>query len=291
MKIAISGISGFVGSYLEKVFREERGWQVQAISRADFELADDAFRTKLEGVDVIINLSGATISKRWTEEYKRLMYSSRIETTTKIVRAVTAMNIKPQLFISTSAVGRYSPEGIHTEESSAYANDFLGKLAADWESEALKASEAGIRTVILRLGVVLGPNGGMIAKVLLPFALGLGGTIGDGSQPVSWIHLRDIANAELKAIEDKSFSGVYNLSSPNPTTNKGLTKALGKALHRPTIFRIPLFILRLIFSEGADTFASGQRVIPKRLLDAGFRFAFSDIDSAVSNVAGIKSNS
>ena len=212
------------------------------------------------------------------------MYDSRIDTTKKIVKAIIGMNNKPQLFISTSAVGRFSPEGINTEESGTFAGDFLGRLATDWEAEALKASDAGVRTVIFRFGVVLGPNGGMMAKVLLPFKLGLGGTIGDGSQPVSWIHLRDLANAELKAIDDKSLSGIYNLCSPNPTTNKGLTKALARALHRPAIFRIPVFMLRLIFSEGADTFASGQKVIPKRLLDAGFRFEFADIDAAVSSI-------
>jgi uncharacterized protein (TIGR01777 family) len=284
MKILASGINGFVGGYLKKVFEEERGWQVQAITRTDFALEDNQFRGKLEGADVIIHLAGATISKRWTEEYKKLMYSSRIDTTKKIVRAIAGMNNKPQLFISTSAVGRFSPEGINTEESRTFAGDFLGILAADWEAEALKASDAGVRTVIFRFGVVLGPNGGMMAKVLLPFKLGLGGTIGDGSQSVSWIHLRDLANAELKAIDDKRLSGIYNLCSPDPTTNKGLTKALGRALHRPTIFRIPVFMLRLIFSEGADTFASGQKVIPKRLLDAGFRFKFADIDAAVSDI-------
>jgi uncharacterized protein (TIGR01777 family) len=284
MRIAVSGINGFVGSYLKKIFEEERGWQVQAITRTDLALEDGAFREKLEGAGVIIHLAGATISKRWTAEYKKLIYSSRIDTTKKIVKAITAMNNKPQLFISTSAVGRFSPEGINTEESGAFADDFLGRLAAAWEAEALKASDAGVRTVIFRFGVVLGPNGGMMARVLLPFKLGLGGTIGDGSQPVSWIHLRDLANAELRAIDDKSLSGIYNLCSPNPTTNKGLTKALGRALHRPAIFRIPVFMLRLVFSEGADTFASGQTVIPKRLLDAGFRFEFADIDAAVSDI-------
>ena len=284
MLIAVSGINGFVGSYLKKIFEEERGWQVQAITRTDLALEDGAFREKLEGAGVIIHLAGATISKRWTAEYKKLIYSSRIDTTKKIVKAITAMNNKPQLFISTSAVGRFSPEGINTEESGAFADDFLGRLAAAWEAEALKASDAGVRTVIFRFGVVLGPNGGMMARVLLPFKLGLGGTIGDGSQPVSWIHLRDLANAELRAIDDKSLSGIYNLCSPNPTTNKGLTKALGRALHRPAIFRIPVFMLRLVFSEGADTFASGQTVIPKRLLDAGFRFEFADIDAAVSDI-------
>ncbi len=284
MKIVASGITGFIGSYLKTEFVVNRGWQVEALRTDDFSLPDDEFLKKLNGADVIINLAGATISARWTEDYKKLLYSSRIDTTRKIVGAIAKLKKKPKLFISASAVGRYAAEGVHTEEKGVYATDFLGRLAEAWEAEALKAADAGVRTVIFRFGVVLGPGGGLLAKLMLPFRLGLGGTIGDGKQPCSWVHIRDIADAFLAAIDNTKFSGIYNLTAPNPTTNGGLTKAIGGALHRPTIFRIPKLALRLKFGEGAETFASGQSVLPKRLLDAGFRFSFVTVEEAVRDI-------
>ena len=284
MKIAASGITGFVGSYLKAEFVVTREWQVEALRTDDFSLPDDEFIKKITGADVIINLAGATISARWTEDYKKLLYSSRIDTTRKIVGAIAKLKKKPKLFISASAVGRYSAEGVHTEEKGVYATDFLGRLAEDWEAEALMAADAGVRTVIFRLGIVLGPGGGVLSKMLLPFRLGLGGTIGDGSQACSWVHIKDISDAFLAAIDNRKFSGIYNLTAPNPTTNRGLTKAIAGALHRPAIFRIPKLALRLQFGEGADSFASGQSVLPKRLLDAGFRFSFATVDEAVGDI-------
>jgi uncharacterized protein len=284
MKIVASGITGFVGSYLHKEFAANRKWHVEALKTADFSLQHDAFAKKIEGADVVINLAGASISARWTDKYKKLLYSSRINTTRKIVEAIAGLKDKPRLFISTSAVGRYAAEGIHTERKAVYATDFLGRLAEDWEAEALKAKDAGVRTVIFRFGIVLGPDGGILANMLPPFRLGLGGTIGSGRQPFSWIHIRDLYNALLLSIDDNSFSGIYNLCAPNPTTNIGLTKALAGALHRPAIFRIPEFALRLKFGDGAASFSSGQAVLPERLLAAGFKFEFPDIVGAIQDI-------
>lgn len=284
MKIVASGITGFIGSYLKTEFVVNRKWQVEALRTADFGLEDDTFIKKINGADVIINLAGATISARWTEDYKKLLYSSRIDTTRKIVSAIAKLKKKPKLFISASAVGRYAAEGVHTEEKGVYATDFLGRLAGNWEAEALKAAGAGVRTVIFRFGVVLGPDGGILSKMLPPFRLGLGGAIGDGGQPCSWVHIKDVSDAFLAAIDDRKFSGIYNLCAPNPTTNEGLTKAIGNALHMPTMFRIPKFALRLKFGEGAETFASGQSVLPKRLLEAGFKFSFATIEEAINDI-------
>jgi len=286
MKVAISGAGGFIGTHLVSMFKAN-GWQVAPLHTADFDLDDTAFSEKLLGADVVIHLAGASISKRWTESYKKVLYSSRVNTAKKIVSAMAKMEQKPQLFICTSAVGIYAASGIHDEEHAVYAEDFLGRLARDWESAALKSKELGIRTIIFRYGIVLGHGGGILKEMLLPFKLGLGGTIGDGKQSFSWVHINDLIRAYLFAIEHPEMKGVYNLMSPNPTTNYGLTKALGSALHRPTLFAIPKFLLQLRFgSEAAEAISGGQYVTSKRLPEAGFEFEFKTIEAALNNLYG-----
>lgn len=194
---------------------------------------------------------------------------------------------KPKLFISTSAVGIYSNKDCYDEESFEYANDFLAKLCQDWEKEAFKAKEYEIRTAIFRFGIVLG-KGGALKKMLLPFKLGVGGTIGDGNQHFSFIHIEDLLNAYKFLIENIDLNGVFNLTAPTPTTNKGLTQALGKALNRPTIFPVPEFVLNMIFSEGAKVLTDGQCVKPKRLVDGGFIFKHTTIENSINSL--IKEN-
>lgn len=283
MKIAMSGATGFVGKHLTRAF-EERGWKVIPLRREDFRSSDGDFLKKVEGAEVVINLAGETIAAKWTEEYKKVLYDSRIGTARKILGALAGLHKKPEVFISTSAVGVYDTKGVHTEEDKNYADDFLGKLALNWEKTALSVKAVGVRTVIFRFGVVLGRDGGALRKMLMPFKLGLGGTIGDGKQPFSWVHIEDLVSAYFTVIENKSYEGIYNLTAPRPTTNKGLTKALGKALHRPTIMRVPVFALRLQFGEGAKVMTGGQSVLPKRLLDSGFVFKFAEIDKALENL-------
>jgi uncharacterized protein (TIGR01777 family) len=196
---------------------------------------------------------------------------------------------KPKLFISTSAVGIYDSKGEYNEDNAIYANDFLGKLAQDWEKTALEANNIGIRTIIFRFGIVLGHGGGILKEMLLPFKLGIGGTIGNGNQTFSWVHIKDQMRAYFYIIEHQNMEGVFNLIAPVPSTNYGLTKALGAALHRPTFFVIPKFILKLRFgSEAADVFAGGQYATPKRLLDAGFKFEFKTIEDAMEDLFGDK---
>ena len=280
--IAMSGASGFVGSRLTAAF-QQRGWKTIPLSREDFKLAPVELAKRLLPADIIVNLAGAPIIERWTEEYKRIMYASRVDVTRKIVDACSLLETKPKLLISTSAIGYYANHGVHTEEEYVKADGFLGSLTQAWEEAALKAGEIGMRVVIFRFGVVLGREGGALKKMLTPFKAGLGGTIGDGSQPFSWVHIDDLIRAYDKVIQDTTCEGVYNLTAPEPTTNKGLTVALGKALRKPTIFKVPQFVLRLQFGEGAQVLTKGQTVIPKRLLDNGFQFTFSDIDSAVKD--------
>lgn len=278
--IAISGASGFVGTNLNKFFTN-LGFDVTNISR---NILNDKIRLQelITSSDIVINLSGANIINRWTPSYKKLLYSSRIETTKKIVEAINNSINKPKLFISTSAVGIYDNKSTHNEKGT-YSNDFLSKLCQDWEKEALKAKSQFTEVSIFRFGIVLGKDGGALAKMITPFKLGLGGVIGDGKQAFSFIHIEDLLNA-YKFIIDNPCSKIFNLTAPNPTTNKGLTIALGKTLKRPTILPLPKFVLQLIFSEGAKVLTDGQSAIPKNLLDLGFKFKFETIEKTIEDL-------
>jgi uncharacterized protein (TIGR01777 family) len=280
--IAMSGATGFIGSHLRQSF-EMDGWDVLTLGRHDFEMSPEELAGKMKGVDTVVNLAGAPVIKRWTEEYKNTMYKSRVNTTKSLVLACSHMDPKPKLFISTSAIGYYASGGPHTENNHVKANGFLGHLARDWEKEALTAKELGIRTVIFRFGVVLGKDGGALKEMLTPFKLGVGGTIGDGSQPFSWVHIRDLIHAFQAAVDNESYEGTYNLTAPKPTTNKGLTKALGKALGKPTIMQVPKFVLRLQLGEGSQVLTEGQTVFPERLVQSGFSFSFNNIEDAVKD--------
>ena len=279
IKVAISGAGGFVGTHLRKAF-EAKGWQVTALKRALYR-KPGMLRDALEGSDAVVNLAGANIIARWTEDYKKTMYSSRVDTTKALVKASAACDKKPGVFISSSAVGIYAPGGPHTESNYIFNKGFPGNLSADWEAVAMRAGDSGIRTVIFRIGVVLGRNGGALRLMLPAFKMGLGGTIGDGSQPFPWVHIKDLQRAIERALEDTSMRGVYNLTAPAENTNRELTKALAKALHRPAFMRVPLFAARLRFGEGAQVLTEGQYVIHERLLNEGFSFTFSKLGDAI----------
>ncbi len=221
---------------------------------------------------------------RWTEDYKKELYASRIDTTRALADAFGELKSTPRLFISTSAVGIYPPDVPCDEGAARLADDFLGNLAQDWELEASRAAELGIRTVIFRFGVVLGRGGGALAKMLTPFLLGLGGVIGNGLQPFPWVHIADLAEAFHFVIKQERCNGVYNLTAPNPVTNEVFTKALASALHRPALFPVPTFVLRLKFGEGVDALIKGQHVLPRRLLESGFKFSYPNIDEALKNL-------
>jgi hypothetical protein len=280
-KIAITGASGFVGSNLKDIFHQN-GHDIIAIKRDDLKDVEKLSNI-LDGCDVIVNLAGANIINRWSDEYKNLLYSSRIGTTRNLVKAISKTKHKPKLFISTSAVGIYDNKETYDEENYQYGENFLANLCKDWESEALKVQDIGVRIVIFRFGIVLG-DGGALDKMLLPFKLGLGGTIGNGKQAFSFIHIEDLKKAFEFALENDNIEGIYNMTAPVPTTNYGLTKALGKSLHRPTFLPIPEFVLDLIFSEGSQVLTDGQSAVPKRLLEAGFEFQFQNIEDTIDNL-------
>ena len=278
--IAITGASGFVGTNLTNFFKSFN-YKIIPISR---DILNDELKLKnvLDESDVIINLAGANIISRWTAEYKELLYTSRIDTTKKIVSALNQITDKNKLLISTSAVGIYDNKETHDEDGT-FANDFLSNLCQDWENEALKAKSPNIKVSIFRFGIVLGKGGGAFAKMLTPFRLGLGGIIGSGNQAFSYIHITDLLNA-YKFVIENNYEYTFNLTAPKPTINLLFTRALGKALRRPTVFPIPEFILKLIFSEGAKVLTDGQDVIPKRLLSLGFKFKYNDIKETVDGL-------
>lgn len=285
MKIAMSGATGFIGTYLSGAFGRE-GWSVVPITRKELGGTAEGLRGLIDGADVIVNLAGAPIIKKWTPTYKKELYRSRVDTTRTIVSALESLKTGPRAFISASAIGIYGTEGTHTEEKHSLADDFLGSLARDWESAALEARKLDIRTIIFRFGVVLGREGGALQSMLPPFRAGIGGTIGDGKQPFSWVHIEDLSRAFIAAIKDERFGGIYNLTSPNPATNRVLTKTLGRILKRPTLFRVPAFVLRAQFGEGAQVLTKGQRVIPQRLMESGFEFEFPDLEAALRDCIG-----
>lgn len=282
MDILISGGTGFVGGHLSREF-SRNGWSVVQLGRN--ESADDALlREKVSRADIVVNLAGAPIIARWTEEYKKLLYSSRLDTTRRLVKAISEVAKRPFLFISTSAVGIYASQGIHTEDDAVYSEDFLGRLASSWEKEALSAVNHGIRTVVFRFGIVLGRGGGALNTMLPVFRLGLGGPIGNGQQAFSWVHIDDLVSAYMFIIGHPATEGVFNLTAPNPVTNMEFTRALANALQRPAFLRVPSFALKLRFGQGAQALTEGQRVLPKRLIEAGFKFRFPAVQDALKDL-------
>lgn len=281
MKIAVSGASGFVGGQIRRTF-EARGCEVIALTREDFQGAEAPLAKKIQGCDAIFNLAGEPVNKRWTGQYQQAIYDSRILTTRFLVKVMGQLDERPKCFISTSGIGIFEQHGSFTEDDIPGATDFLGQLARDWETEAQTAQLLGIRTLIFRSPLVLGKDGGLIKQILPIFRLGMGGTIGDGSQNFSWVHIHDLIRIYEFALAHQDMRGVYHPCAPHPVTNRIFTKKLGKLLKRPTLLPIPYFILKLALGQGAQVVVSGQHVTSKRLPQAGFKFEYETIDQALT---------
>lgn len=233
---------------------------------------------------MIINLAGASIFSRWTPEQKKILLSSRIETTRNLVEALPD-NAKNVTFFSTSAVGYY---GFHEDEELTEnlpaGNDFLAQLAYTWEQEALRAQNKGARVVITRFGIVLGKNGGALGQMIPLFKYFLGGPLGSGRQWFSWVHMDDLARAFIFLLKNTEIKGAVNLCSPEPVRNVDLGRAIGKILHRPSFIPAPGFMIKLILGEFGSVLLRGQRVIPRRLLDAGFQFKYPNMEEALKTI-------
>ncbi len=267
VKIALTGASGFIGSHLRKRFKDHI-----VILRHD---SIEEIQRKLEDVEVVVNLAGASILKRWTPAYKQVLWDSRILTTRKVVAAVNQSPVSH--LISTSAVGIY-PDGVECqEECTSLSQDFLGSLAKAWEEEALQCRK---RVTVLRFGIILGKDGGALKKMLLPFKLGLGGPIGDGSMVMSWLDINDLMEVYQFVIE-RELEGIINAVSPQPVTNLEFTKALAHALKRPAFIPVPKLALRLLYGEAAQVMTSSKIAIPARLAKEGFQFRYGDIKESM----------
>jgi uncharacterized protein len=287
MRVVVSGASGFIGSALVPALRAD-GHDIVRLVRRDPAGADerrwDPAAGELDpghlaGADAIVNLTGESLGHRWTERRKREILESRVSATSLLARTAAAMEPRPAVLLSASAVGAYGNRGdeILTEESER-GTGFLADVVRAWEGAADPAREAGIRVVHFRQGIVLSA---VLQRMLLPFKLGLGGRIGSGKQWWSWVSIDDLTAGYLGALQ-ADLSGVVNLTSPNPVTNEQLTKALGKALNRPTVLPVPGFAARTLFGQmGQEMLLEGQRVLPARLLDSGFAFSAGTVDVAL----------
>lgn len=283
LKVAICGATGLIGRSLGAEIRSLGGTLVP-IGRKDLQQGLHHLMGCLESVDVVVNLAGTPILGRWTPRRKQDILSSRIQTTRLLVAAINKMERAPSVFISSSAVGIYNNSDVHDEFSSQFANDFLSDVCQYWEQEAFKLDASRVRLAVFRLGVVLAPKNGALKHMLLPFRLGLGGAIGSGKQMFPWIHITDVVNALVWAMRTPEVKGIYNAVSPQIIDNQTFAVTLGEVLNRPVVFGIPLWLLRLLFGEGASILVEGQQVIPHRLLADGFKFSFPALDRALFNI-------
>lgn len=296
MKIIISGASGLVGSALTDAFRAE-GYRVSHLVRpgahsqpsASQEIPWDPQSARLEvsgleGADVVVNLSGASIgARRWTAARKQVLRSSRLDSTRVLVDALAQVRAKPQVFVSASAVGYYGNRGDQIlTESSEGGTDFLSLLAQDWEAQANRATQAGIRTVILRMGVILSDRGGALGQMLRPFRFGLGGRLGSGRQWLSWIAIEDVVRIVRLVIDRSDLHGPLNAVAPEPVRNADFARIVGRLLDRPAVFPAPEFALRLALGELAGALLlTSQRAMPERLLAANYAFGFGSLETTL----------
>lgn len=285
MIVTLSGSTGFIGRHLMRRMRV-LGWTVRGIVRDDFNLSDEEFAIKyIEGSDAIINLAGAPVMKKWTPAYKQEILDSRVNSTRKISGSINKAVLRPSVLISASAIGIYDSINTHNESSKAYAGSFLANVCAGWEHEALQ-SEHVTRVVIFRLGVILAKDGGALQKMHFPFSIGMGGKTGNGRQAVSFLHIADLTDAIIFAIQNPSLTGIVNAVSPYPISNAEFSDILGKVLRQPAWLTVPAFALKMIYGEAAQVLLEGQKVLPEKLLQSGFRFQYPTIQNALVEIYG-----
>jgi uncharacterized protein (TIGR01777 family) len=282
MKVMISGSSGLIGSALSKSLRSD-GHIVVRLPRTYEESID------FSDVDVVVHLAGENIAAgRWTPDKKRRIEVSRVDGTRQLAEQLAGSPAKPSVFICASAIGFYGHRGDALLDEDSQAGDgFLPTVCKQWEAASRPAEEAGIRTVRIRTGIVLSTEGGALKKMLPPFKIGLGGTLGNGHQYMSWISLADVVQIICFLIDTDSISGAVNLVSPDPVTNSEFTKKLGQVLHRPAILPLPSFAARIIFGEMAnELLLESCRVHPGKLLNSGYAFRHTNLQDALKDILG-----
>lgn len=294
MKILITGASGLIGRALQKSLRA-KGHELLLASRKppkdssyiQWDIENGfAEPERLEGIDAVVHLAGESVSGlRWTDEKKKAIRDSRVLGTRNIVDTISDLKQRPRILIAASAIGFYGDRGDEElTETSKPGKNFLAEVSREWESEARRAEDSGVRTVLLRTGIVLSKDGGALGTMLTPFKFGLGGVIGDGKQWMSWISMDDHIDAINFALENETIRGAVNSVSPHPVTNQEFTAVMGEVLYRPTFIPVPEFAVHLAFGEmGEALLLDSMKVLPKRLLDAGFKFKFANLKNAIEN--------
>lgn len=303
MKIAITGATGLVGSRLieklqqagheilvftrnpskaQKLFPASVFPKLEIVQYTPQESGD--WQQRVSGCDAVINLAGEPIAERWTSQQKQAIMESRQLGTRKLVEAIAMAAEKPQVLVSGSAIGYYgTSETTMFDENSPSGNDFLAQVCQNWEAEAKKVTELGVRLVILRIGIVLA-NGGALGKMIGPFKMFAGGPIGSGKQWFSWIHRDDLVNLISQAVERPEMSGVYNATSPNPVRMGKLCQTLGEVMNRPSWLPVPDFVLEILLGDGAIVVLQGQQVIPQRTQATGFNYQYSELKPALAEI-------
>jgi uncharacterized protein (TIGR01777 family) len=301
MNVLVTGGTGFIGSALvERLAKENHrvlllSRRPQALRTASQGIVQavlwdgktiGSWARRLEGVDAVVNLAGESIGgKRWTRRRKVLLVDSRIEPTRAIVAAIGSVEKKPAVLVNASAVGYYGDvENGDVAETHPPGIDFLARLCERWEKEALRAEECGVRVVRMRFGVVLETGGGALKRMIVPFRFFVGGPLGSGRQWFPWVHRDDVIGAITFSLMNPSISGPVNVTAPDVVTMSEFARALGKAMHRPTWVRVPAFVLKVVLGEMAGTVVSGQRVVSRKLLDAGYTFRYPKLDGALGAI-------
>jgi uncharacterized protein (TIGR01777 family) len=298
MKVAISGATGLIGTALRENLAADgvpivvlsRKPSVAPLETIHWDVENGRFdASRLEGVDAVVHLAGEPIAQRWNEARKKAIRESRVKSTRLLVEGLKSLARKPKVLVSGSAIGFYGDRGDEVlEESSPPGTGFLPETCQAWEQAAMEAMGLGIRTAVLRTGIVLSTRGGALKTMLLPFRLGVGGQVGNGKQWMSWIHIDDLVGAIRHVIDKDHVMAAVNGTAPEPATNAQFTKALGRALSRPTFLPAPTFGIKFAFGEMASILLEGQRVLPKKLLSTGYRFRFPELSSALQDVLARK---
>jgi hypothetical protein len=298
MKVALSGATGLIGTALRESLAAD-GNQILAISRrpavppletVHWDVDNGRFDASgLEGVDAVVHLAGEPIAQRWSEARKRAIRESRVNSTRLLVEGLKSLERKPRVLVSGSAIGFYGDRGEELlEETSSPGTGFLPETCQAWERAAMEAMGLGIRTAVLRTGIVLSTRGGALKKMLPPFRMGVGGPVGSGAQWMSWIHIDDVVGAIRHSLAKDDVMAAVNVVAPEPATNKEFSRSLGRALSRPAFFPAPGFALKLAFGEMAAIVLEGQRVAPRKLLATGYRFQFPELPGALGDVLARK---
>ena len=284
MKIIISGKTGYLGSLISAELNK-KDHKVFGITRKDLYGPIAKLAEKISGADVIINLTGSTILQRWTAKNKKMIYNSRVTTTKNLVLAIKCLpdKLKPKKFISISAIGIYNSGLLHDEDSTSFDDGFVGTVVKNWEKQLDDLPES-IHKVVFRTAIVLGKKSKTITNLLFPFKLGLGATIGNGKQPFPFVHESDVVRAFIWAVEELDRSDLFNLSAPERIDNKSFTKELASQLHRPALFFVPGFLLKILYGKASVILISSPEINAEKIRNAGFDFQYPDIKSALKEI-------